>query len=159
MDRIQLQALITQHPDRGDLPVECVLAVCMVESGCRPWAYRYEPHYKWLVGEPANLTPSERIGQMISWGLMQVMGGVAREHAFVGSFPELCDPQVGLKYGMLHLRKFWAKYQTWPETIVSYNAGHPVKKEGQFVNQLYLDKVLKYWNFFEHQIPIKDSEV
>lgn len=159
MDRIQLQAVITQHPDRGNLPVECVLAICMVESSCRPWAYRYEPAYKYLVGEPANRTPSEMIGQKISWGLMQVMGGVAREHGFVGSFPELCDPPVGLKYGMLHLRKYWAKYQHWPETIVSYNAGHPVTINGQFANQAYLDKVLKYWNFFEHQIPIKESEV
>lgn len=157
MERAQLQALIQTHPDRDTLPVECVLAVCTVESNGNPWAYRYEPGYRWIVG--ASISQSERMGQMTSWGLMQVMGGVAREHGFTGWFPELCDPMTGLKYGMFHLRKYWAKYQNWPETIASYNAGHPVNVNGVFTNQAYVDKVLKWWQFYEHEIPLKESEV
>jgi len=156
MTRTELEQVIRQHPDRGTLPVECVMAFCIVESSLNEWAYRYEPGYKWIVGE--TLTPSERIGQMISWGLMQVMGGVAREHGMVGPFPQLCDPVIGLRYGMLHLRKYWAKYQNWPDTIASYNAGHPVRIDGKYANQQYVDKVLKWWNVYEHQVPLKETE-
>lgn len=153
----ELRKLVESHPDRGTLPVECVMAVCMVESSLNQWAYRYEPGYKWLVGQ--DLSASERNGQMISWGLMQVMGGVAREHGFTGYFPALCDPMTGLRYGMLHLKKFWAKYQNWPDVLASYNAGRPVRIDGKYQNQAYVDKVLKYWNLYETQVPLKESEV
>lgn len=156
MDRAELLALIQAHPDRDRLPVECVLAVCTVESSCNPWAYRYEPGYRWTVG--ASITQNERIGQMTSWGLMQVMGGVAREHGFKGWFPELCEPSTGLRYGMLHLRKFWAKYHNWADVIASYNAGHPVTVNGVYANQAYVDKVLKWWQFYEHEVPLKETE-
>lgn len=153
----ELRKLIESHPDRGPLPIECVMAVCMVESSLNPWAYRYEPSYKWLVGQ--DLSASERCGQMISWGLMQVMGGVAREHGFTGPYPALCDPMTSLRYGMLHLRKFWAKYQNWPDTLASYNAGRPVRIDGKYQNQAYIDKVLKWWNQYETHVPLKESEV
>lgn len=159
MREAELNQMIDLHPDRGGLPVEAVKAVCMVESAWNEWAYRYEPQYKWLVGEQLNMTASERIGQQISWGLMQVMGGVAREHGFTGTFPELCGPFIGLKYGMLHLRKYYAKYQNWPDTLASYNAGSPRKNEpGQYLNQGYVDRVLKFWNQYERQVPLKESE-
>lgn len=153
-----LTDLIRQHPDRGTLPVEAVKAFCFVESAFNEWAYRYEPGYRWLVGDAHTLTPSERIGQQISWGLMQVMGGVAREYGFKGYFTALCDPTVGLRYGMLHLRKFWNKYQNWPDVIASYNAGHPVRTDGKYANQGYVDKVLKAWNRYEVQVPLKETE-
>jgi hypothetical protein len=156
MTRTELEQIIRQHPDLGAVPVECVLAFCTVESSLNEWAYRYEPGYKWIVGE--TLTPSERIGQMISWGLMQVMGGVAREHGMVGPFPQLCDPAIGLRYGLLHLRKYWAKHRNWPDTIASYNAGHPVRVDGKYKNQQYVDKVLKWWNVYERHVPLKESE-
>lgn len=156
IDKDTLRTMIQSHPDRGSLPVECVMAFCVVESSLNPWAYKYEPGYKWLVGQ--DLNASERCGQMISWGLMQVMGGVAREHGFTGPFPALCDPMTGLRYGMLHLRKLWARHQQWPDTIASYNAGRPVRVDDKYVNQVYVDKILKWWNAFEHAIPIKETE-
>lgn len=160
MRESELIRLIRQHPDRGEVPVDCVKAVCFVESGFNEWAYRYESHYKWFMGSEETLTSTERTGQMISWGLMQVMGGVAREHGFTGDLPQLCDPSTGLKYGLLHLRKFYAKYGTWQEALASYNAGSPRKNaEGKFFNQNYIDKVLRYWAQFEKSIPIKESEV
>jgi len=160
MTEPDLTELIRTHPDRAELPLACVKAVCFAESSFNEWAYRYEPRYKWLVGADENLTPTERTGQMISWGLMQVMGGVAREHGYTGDLPKLCAPMVGLQYGMLHLRKFFAKYQNWPDALASYNAGSPRKgTDGKYLNQTYVDKVLRYWATFEKQIPLKETEV
>jgi soluble lytic murein transglycosylase-like protein len=157
MDRAALTLLIESHPDRGSLPVACVLAICTVESNGNPWAYRHEPGYRWITG--ASISHSERMGQMMSWGLMQVMGAVAREHGFKGWFPQLCDPVVGLSYGMKHLQKYWAKHQNWPDTIASYNAGHPVMVEGVYRNQEYVNKVLKWWQEYDYAVPLKESEV
>jgi soluble lytic murein transglycosylase-like protein len=48
----------------------------------------------------AHLSPTEAYARAFSWGLMQVMGQVAREQNFVGpSFAELCDPAIGLEIG------------------------------------------------------------
>lgn len=155
----ELRSMIEQHPDRGILPVPCVLAFCQAESSFRPCAIKWEPQYKWLVGEKATMPIAERFGQMHSWGLMQVMGGVAREHGFDGPFTELWDPMIGLRYGMKHLRKYWARYENWPDTIAAYNAGSPRRVDGKYVNQSYVDKVLKYWNLYDTHIPLKDTEV
>lgn len=139
------------------VPWELVKAVCRAESSFDQYAMRYEPHYKWLVGAE-TITPTERVGQMTSWGLMQVMGAVAREYGFAGYFPRLCEPGVGLHYGMRHLKKFYDKYRNWPDSIASYNAGRPVRTDGRYVNQPYVDKVLRYWNEYEIQIQLKDTD-
>ena len=160
MTEPELRQLIELHPDRGTLPVACVLAVCQAESSLNEWAYRFEPHFKWLVGHADDLSATERTGQMISWGLMQVMGAVAREYGFTGTLPSLCLPSLGLKFGMKHLTKFYAKYQDWPDTLASYNAGSPKKNaDGKFYNQAYVDLVLRLWAQYEHVIPLKASEV
>lgn len=135
------KSLAAQH----DLPWELVVAICKVESSLNPWAMRYEPAYKWLVGTDETLTATERIGQMISWGLMQVMGAVAREYGFTGSFPKLCEPTVGLQFGMLHLRKYRTRHGNWPDAIASYNAGRPLKRDEKYMNQGYVDKVTAHW--------------
>ena len=112
-----------------------------------------------------QMDPTERIGQMCSWGIMQVMGAVAREHGFTGKpsdFPKLCTIPDGLLYGCLHLVKFRARYSAWPDVIASYNAGSPRRSlgpDGPYMNQSYVDKVIREWQKLEHQIPLKESEV
>jgi len=155
----ELRGMIEKHPDRGSLPVACVLAFCQAESSFRPYAIKWEPQYKWLVGDQRTMSRPERFGQMHSWGLMRVMGGVAREHGFDGPFTELWDPMIGLRYGMKHLRKYWARYENWPDTIAAYNAGSPRRVDGKYVNQVYVDKVLRWWNDYEQQVPLKETEV
>lgn len=159
MTQSDLAQLIETHPDRGDLPVACVLAVCQVESGYNEWAFRYEPGFKYLVGDVATMSPTEKTQQMASWGLMQVMGAVAREAGLKGFCSQLCAPFVGLTYGMLHLRKFYARHQDWPDALASYNAGSPRRNSaGQYLNQGYVDKVLKAWAELEVPIPLKETE-
>lgn len=160
MTRAEVAQLVQDHPDRGELPVACVVAICKVESDFNEWAYRYEPGFKYLVGDVGTMSPTEKTEQMASWGLMQVMGGVAREMGFKGFCSQLCQPYTGLSYGMRHLAKFYKKYQDWPDAIASYNAGSPRKNQaGQYFNQGYVDKVLKAWADLEVPIPIKETEV
>lgn len=82
------------------------------ESSSDPWAVNPEPLYRYLVGDdpgerlmkPAIESLADDLAlQKISWGLCQVMGGVAREYGFAGWLTQLCDPAVGLEYGARHL--------------------------------------------------------
>ena len=157
--RHHIQTIAATHT----LPWELVYAICVVESSLDPYAIRYEPNYKYLTADQVHLAPTERIGQMCSWGIMQVMGAVAREHGFTYKyFSKLCDPTEGLTYGCLHLAKYKAKYQQWPDAIAAYNAGSPRRAlgpDGPYMNQFYVDKVIREWQKLEHQIPLKESEV
>lgn len=162
MDHDELTALIKSAAVKRSLPWELVYAICQVESSLNPLATRYEPHFRWLVGDNEAMSPSERHDQMTSWGLMQVMGSVARELGHTGPLPDLLIPSTGLFYGCLHLRRFRAKYDIWPDVIAAYNAGSPRRVAGSvgpYVNQSYVDKVLAAWNNLEVAIPLKDSEV
>lgn len=159
-----LRATIKSIARDFDLPWELIEALATVESSLNPWALRYEPQYKYLhlLDDRSQLSSTERVGQMCSWGLMQVMGAVAREHGFKGYFPQLCDPIVGLRYGCLHVTKFRAKYGQWSDVIAAYNAGSPRREPtnpGSYVNQFYVNKVLTIWNGLEVSIPLKETEI
>lgn len=134
------------------LPANLVRAICQCESAGNPWAWRHEPHYRWLVGDKLTMTITERIGQSTSWGLMQVMGAVARGYGFEGDFPQLCEPEIGIRFGCQHLANYYLQYQNWPDTIASYNAGSPRRlSDATYVNQPYVTKVQHAWNKFDMQ--------
>ena len=85
-----------------------VCAVIEQESAWNPWAVRYEPGFLSRYVAPlytaGKLSATEAYTRSMSWGLMQVMGQVAREFGFAGtSLPELCDPATGIEFGCLIL--------------------------------------------------------
>jgi soluble lytic murein transglycosylase-like protein len=85
---------------RHGLDAALVCAVIEQESAWDTNAIRYEPGFRARYVAPLQLTPSEEIARSISWGLLQVMGQVAREHDFDGKFlSALCDPTVGIEIG------------------------------------------------------------
>ena len=154
--RTSLQNLISAVAGKHGVPEGIVRGLIEAESGWNPWAMRYESHYRWLYcprkqRPDANPSPlpgcsrdTEREAQKTSWGLLQIMGAAARERGFRGVFlSELCDPEVGLEYGLMHLnwmRKRFYDKGGWPAVISAYNAGTPTGS-----NRAYVDKVLKYW--------------
>jgi len=70
------------------------------ESAWDAHAIRYEPSFRARYVAPLGLPPTEEVALSISWGLMQVMGQLAREHGFDGKFlSALCDPVTGLELG------------------------------------------------------------
>lgn len=126
-------------------------AVIEVESAFVSLRTKYEPHYKYTIGIPdfahkLGISEStEEVFQKVSWGLMQVMGGVAREYGFQGHLLELCStPTYGLYFGMRHLFNYYKRYKNMPDAIAAYNAGSPrrIAGGGPYENQQYVDKVL-----------------
>jgi soluble lytic murein transglycosylase-like protein len=105
MTPAELVALARQKAAEHQLYPELVCAICEQESSWNPWAIRYEPAFYqryvaplWAAAKLASQTEAQ--ARATSWGLMQVMGQVAREHGFYGaSLAELCDPAVGLELG------------------------------------------------------------
>jgi soluble lytic murein transglycosylase-like protein len=107
----QLVSLARSAAAAHNLYLELICAICEQESAWNPWAIRYEPAFyeKYIrpLVDSGRLSPSPGISaateartRAFSWGLMQVMGQVAREHAFAGaSLAELCDPAIGLDAG------------------------------------------------------------
>src|SRR5713226_1785570 len=82
------------------LPPALVCAVVEQESAWNSYAIRYEPAFRTRYVAPLGLPSTEEIARSISWGLMQVMGQVAREHGFTGRFlAALCEPATGLDAG------------------------------------------------------------
>lgn len=132
------------------LDPDIVEAMVLVESDGRAWAWNPEPTYRYLwnvrTGQPfRKLTASEASskwpppdfptaggdrdqewwGQQASWGLLQVMGAVARERGFSGLYlPELCDPVTNLTIGCRHYAAFlrWAGGDVW-RAVGAYNGG------------------------------------
>ena len=120
-----------------------IAAFCKVESNYNTWAMKYEDHYRWLVDSP-DPASIEYHGQRTSWGLMQIMGAVARERGFKERyFSQICEASIGIDLGCRHL--VWLRdkkgYKN-ADLIAAYNAGSPRKLlgDGEYVNQHYVDK-------------------
>jgi hypothetical protein len=125
-----------------------VAAIVVVESGGGTHKTRFEPTYPYLYGvekyaKILQITQeTEKVHQMTSWGLMQVMGSTARWQGYEEDLPNLCRPTVGLRQGCLYLRQLVTKYGNVTDAIAAYNAGSPRKdSSGRYLNQGYVDKV------------------
>lgn len=153
------------------VPVELVGAIVLTESGGVAARWKVEPPYRYLWdvkrAKPYRMLThaeiaSERApedfhalggqsrdtewwGQQASWGLMQVMGAVARENGFKEAFPALCNPEAGLHFGCAHLADLVRHYKGrygWAGVVAAYNAGSPRRdSSGHWVNQHYVDTV------------------
>ena len=104
LDRAALIALARAAAAAHALDPALVCAVAEQESSWTPWSIRYEPGFLARYVAPlftaGKISATETYARAFSWGLLQVMGQVAREHGFSGgSLAELCDPAVGLEYG------------------------------------------------------------
>jgi len=96
----ELLVLARAAAEKHALDPSLVCAVVEQESAWDAHAIRYEPAFRTRYVAPLGLPPTEEIARSISWGLMQVMGQVAREHGFQGKFlTALCEPAAGLDIG------------------------------------------------------------
>ena len=106
----QLLTLARHAAETRALEPSLVCAVIEQESAWNPWAMRYEPAFfsKFVASLYTNnkIAATEAYARGFSWGLMQVMGQVARETGFDALFlSALCDPEQGLAVGCKVLRK------------------------------------------------------
>lgn len=108
-----------------------VAAQIQIESGGDPYAWNPEPQYRYFwdlrhdrpfrtldASELASEKPpadfycikgdpdQEWWAQQASWGLMQIMGAVLREHGFAAPYlPQALEPDINIEYGCRHLAK------------------------------------------------------
>ena len=110
ISRADLIALARATAEAHQLDAALVCAICEQESAWNPWAICYEPafysHYISPQLSAGQISNTEAQARAFSWGLMQVMGQVAREHNFgtapasaSASLAQLCDPACGLEIG------------------------------------------------------------
>jgi soluble lytic murein transglycosylase-like protein len=76
-----------------------VCAICEQESSWNPSATRFEPLFKEHYIDRLRLPEPEATQRATSWGLMQLMGQVAREHGFQDALEQLLVPEIGLSWG------------------------------------------------------------
>lgn len=149
--------LATQMSLQLGIDLVLILAVIETESHGDQWAVKYEPRYTYLY-EPRQFAANLRISmeteetlQRMSYGLMQPMGGVCREHGFLDNLMKMTDPALSMLYGCKHLKKKMQKYGTDECTVyAAYNAGAPRKTPGgMFVNQKHVD------NFYQNLLKVQ----
>jgi soluble lytic murein transglycosylase-like protein len=118
-------ALARAEAARHSLDPALVCAIVEQETAWDTHAMRYEPAFRMRYVAPLRLPLSEEIARSISWGLMQVMGQVAREHGFTGKFlSALCEPATGLEIGCAVLcAKFTAADEEVARALELWNGG------------------------------------
>lgn len=150
------------------LDPDLVAAVVLAESNGNAFAYRPEPRYRYLwditrhvpfrmlspLETADDVAPSDFPGgtpewwaQRASWGLMQLMGAVARERGFAGSFlTELVNPLVNLGLGCHHLSDLlvWANGNTL-QALAAYNGGKAGNAAMPYRNLPYANRVMDYY--------------
>jgi len=132
-----LKKMIHEEARRHGLNPDVVYALCVVESGLDTWAVRIEPGWRWWLSplkwakHVAVTEKTERVCQQMSWGLMQIMGTVARERGMNQDIPALCDPTLGLYYGCKHLKWLLRRYGQLDKALSAYNTGRPNSKTGR----------------------------
>ena len=125
----QLVTLARKAAASQSLDPALVCAVIEQESAWNPWAMRYEPAFfsKYVAGlyTTNKISASEAYARGFSWGLMQVMGQVAREAGFEAPFlSALCDPEQGISVGCKVLRKkFDAMASDTTRALLAWNGG------------------------------------
>lgn len=153
---------------RFGLDPDLVAAQVQVESNEDPWAWNPEPGYRYLwdvkrwrpfrtltlqeLGDekpPSDFSSlagdpdQEWWGQQASWGLMQVMGGVAREKGFRGPYlTMLCDPKTNIALGCQILAELlnWS-HGNLDQALSAYNGGKGGNEKEPFRNIDYARKV------------------
>lgn len=150
--RLPLNLMLRESKVHG-IDVRVIVACAMTESSGNPFVTRYEDHYRWLY-EPEKFSKQNGIQldheiylQKTSWGMMQIMGAVARELGYYGPLTRLAEPPVGLSWGSKKLAECLKKYGNLTDAISAYNQGSPRKNEqGEYFNQAHVTRFLSYYN-------------
>jgi soluble lytic murein transglycosylase-like protein len=161
----EILTLVRKTADEMGLDADLACAIAITESAANPLATRFEPEYRWFF-EPAHFAhrlgiteATERTQQATSWGSMQIMGAVARELGFNEPLVKLAEPETGALYGCKKLKSLSDRYENEQAVIAAFNAGSPRKVappksfggNATYVNQSYVDKVLKQLKLFRNQ--------
>jgi len=111
-----------------------IKAIVAAESNFNPKAHRNEP----------------KINDA-SYGLMQTLLGTARWMGYTGPSDGLYVPENSIEFGTRYLKHQLVRYNGQTRfAVAAYNSGTAYQKEnGQFSNQPYVDRVMRYYDQFK----------
>lgn len=117
-------ALVTPFALKYGLEPSLVAAVCEQESNWEPGAARFEPAFLRRYVEPLKLDFLESLDRATSWGLMQVMGQVAKEMGLFAEPSMLRIPEAGVEWGCKKLQRCFLNHGGNREAaLLAYNGG------------------------------------
>lgn len=99
MEREEIRKIVSRECRLKKLKEEVIEAIIQVESGWKDKIARYEKRFVYthkvdFFAKIHKITPeTENMFQKCSWGLMQIMGGTARDLGFSGWIPDLWEPE------------------------------------------------------------------
>lgn len=130
----QFDTLIFDAATRHSVEPALIKAIMRAESNFNPRAYRHEPFVPHLGGPDA------------SYGLMQTLYTTARELGYSGSPEGLYQPETSIEFGTRYLKRQLIRYSGDTEKAISaYNAGSARGSPGNWSNQPYVDRVLRFF--------------
>lgn len=169
-DVLRWRDLVVAIAEPHGFDVSLVLAIIAQESSGRPGAWNPEPSYRWFwdvdEGKPYQRVTDAQVknkipppgfprpngvdgdaewwGQQASWGLMQVMGAVARERGFDGTdLPDLTVPWIGVRYGVAQLVYLRKRFGAGDDLLATYNGGPGAKGKNRDYVAAVLNKLEK----------------
>ena len=161
------------------IPTAVIFGIISQESAWDTWAMRYEPDFtaRYVVAAFPKSTPTFRVQNGSSWGLMQTMGLVARELGYKDNLLYLLRPEIGIEWGCRklaalekrygvgrsRLEEFGTRGVLGQDVVSAYNQGndrwvdsdadgvHDLGEE--YRNQGYVTAVLSFADEFGKLIP------
>lgn len=149
---------IKQATTKYNVDPAIVKAIITQESAWQMFALRYEPNYRYLFqpeiyAKSAFISISTEVNtQKMSWGLGQIMGGLAREQGHKGLMGELFIPQNNINHICIRIAALKKKCDSPEEIFACYNGGLDALKlvNGKFRNDGYVGSamghLIKYQN-------------
>ena len=124
-----LQSLACSIANQYGLPPEIVCGQVERESSWETNATRYEPAFFVRYIEPmidsgALADMQEAKNRATSFGLLQIMGQVARELGYDGPLESLLIPEIGLAWGCEKLAKCLSSAGNIAAALQRYNGGN-----------------------------------
>lgn len=146
---IGLSAIVHEICGRESIDADLMCAIISIESNWNPLSVRFEEKFENLefpeqyAHQEGITVETEIILQKMSFGLCQIMGGTARSIGFSEPLMRLLDARENIEMGVKFFKIRCKHYPVLDDQIAAYNAGKPYVKDGKYVNQVYVDKVLE----------------
>lgn len=151
MTQAELVTLARLKAQEHGLDPALVCAVVEQESSWNPNATRFEPAFKIRYIDPLGLSEPEATYRATSYGLLQIMGEVAREFGFTEDIPTLCDPATGLEWGC---RKLAHEVKHYPGALSAALSAYNGGGNSSYAPQV-LARVAKYQSAPEAKWPLE----
>lgn len=146
---MKYQEIILPLAAQQGIEVGWVNAIITQESNWNPFALRYEPNYRYIFSAESFAkklgisVETETQTQKFSWGLGQLMGGLARELGHTLPMGNLFDPSMNIFYIIKRLGQLKKVSAVPDDVFAGYNGGLGSlnKVNGRYPNQSYVDSV------------------